>query len=457
MKKVCKILTPGQIPIVALQLFSDDAIHTTVQNQEKLKEIIKAAVECGFNLAMQDVSQCVSDESQIQGILKAMELTGLKMLLGYSKLLNPQECESFVNGFKSYASLAGWYLSTIPKFSQISNVRDCYDRILENDPDHSVYIRLYQQLDSDYTSKCKSYLDYLRCLQGYSYFINNSGTRELVMQDEHTEGLKPMIWSNCFDPVSDNAVRPYYYKTVYSYAAFYKNLRYLRQISLESGNPFWAFCRCEKEKTMSLYLKGTPAIMRLMCYSALAYGAQGLIFSSYQQRADENGKQIFGSPKDSDGNRTEMWYNVQSLISEIRSYTHIFLGGQPVDIRHSGDLGIDQFNQGTGNSFGPCESISAGTKGVLHVLYKNKHRNYLIIVNHDIDNSQTVTLRFNNSWKIVEETPNKLSGLAVSATPAPSQNTLNEGISIGTTTTYSRTITVNRIIEPGGWLIYRYE
>lgn len=75
---------------------------------------------------------------------------------------------------------------------------------------------------------------------------------------------------------------------------------------------------------MSLYLKGTPAIMRLMCYSALAYGAQGLIFSSYQQRADENGKQIFGSPIDSDGNRTEMWYNVRSLISEIRSYTHIF-------------------------------------------------------------------------------------------------------------------------------------
>ncbi len=92
MKKVCKILTPGQIPIVALQLFSDDAIHTTVQNQEKLKEIIKAAVECGFNLAMQDVSQCVSDESQIQGILKASItrdlMPGGYLIFKYRKIAN---------------------------------------------------------------------------------------------------------------------------------------------------------------------------------------------------------------------------------------------------------------------------------------------------------------------------------------------------------------------------------
>ena len=91
-----------------------------------------------------------------------------------------------------------------------------------------------------------------------------------------------------------------------------------------------------------------------------------------------------------------MWYTVRSLIAEIRSFTHIFLGGQPVDIRNSGNLGIEQFNYGTGDAFGPCESISSsGSKGILYVLYKNKDRNYLIIVNHDIDNPQDVTLEFN--------------------------------------------------------------
>ena len=136
-----------------------------------------------------------------------------------------------------------------------------------------------------------------------------------------------------------------------------------------------------------------------------------------------------------------MWYTVRSLISEIRSFTHIFLGGQPVDIRNSGELGIAEFNYGTGDAFGPCYSIASGnkSKGILYVLYKNKNRNYLIIVNHDIDSAQEVTLEFSNLWKITEETP-----LTIFTANQSTQST-NNGL------------TVKRTLTPGGWLIFRYE
>lgn len=339
-----------------------------------------------------------------------------------------------MEGYKPFSSLAGWYLSRLPQFNQIPNLRDCYNRILANDPDHFIYMQIIEGLSSAYTGDCYSYLDYLKYLQGVDYYIKDENVNKvLVKKDDKQPGLQPMIWSNDYNPVSYNTANV---KTIY-YASFYNMLRNMRQISLESGHPFWAFCQCEKVLTSGGYRQGTLASMRLQCYSALAYGAQGLIFSSYQQR---NSTSISESPINMLRKKTDMWYTVRSLIAEIRSFTHIFLGGQPVDIRNSGNLGIEQFNYGTGDAFGPCESISSsGSKGILYVLYKNKDRNYLIIVNHDIDNPQDVTLEFNKLWKIIEET--SLTIYTVSS----STKSTNNGL------------TVTRTLEPSGWLIFRYE
>ena len=87
-------------------------------------------------------------------------------------------------------------------------------------------------------------------------------------------------------------------------------------------------------------------------------------------------------------------------------------------------------------SFGPCDSITSGSKGILYVLYKNKTRNYLIIVNHDIADTQEVTLNFNKIWKIVEETPHAVFTTDLST---------SDGLKI------------TRRLTPGGWVIFRYE
>lgn len=428
MNNIYQNQTPGQFPIVASQLFNYDSSQSATLDQTTLNGICKTAVECGFNYAIQSMSASI-----ITTLLKAMEGTGLKMILGNAQLIEDAHCTNFVNMYKSFATLGGWYLSRLPKFNQISTIRKFYNQILSNDPDHLIYMQLLEGLSTEYTDSCYSYLDYLRCLQGNSYYIKtSSGAKDLVQQDEETSGIKPMIWSNDYDPVSYN---PSGVSTIY-YASFYKMLRDLRQISLESGHPFWSFCQCEKVQTSAGYHEGTPASMRLQCYSALAYGAQGLIFTSYQQRPSTVSTSITESPISINGKKTSRWYEVQSLISEIRSFTHIFLGGQPVDIRNSGNLGIENFNFGTGTAFGPCDSISSESKGILYVLYKNKTRNYLIIVNHDIEKTQDVTLNFNKIWKVVEETPHAVFTTDLST---------SDGLKI------------TRRLAPGGWVIFRYE
>lgn len=430
MENIYKTQTPGQFPFVASQLFNDDSSLTATQKQEKLAKVAQTAVDCGFNLALQSVGM-----STITPLLQGLEGSGLKMIIGNGSLTEEAHCKNFVNGFKSYSSLAGWYLARLPRLSEIPTIKDFYNRILDYDPDHLIYMQLLEGLSSAYTGNCYSYLDYLRFLQGNDYFVNNNGVKELIEQEDNTAGIRPMIWSNKFDPVSYKSSG----QVVIYYADFYKNLRYLRQISLESGHPFWAFCQCEKVADQGSYRQGTPASMRLMCYSALAYGAQGLVFSSYQQRPSSSSQTISNAPIDIYGKQTEMWYTVRSLIAGIKSLSHIFLGGEPTDIRHSGNLGIENFNYGTGSAFGPCDSISAGTKGVLHVLFQNKDRRYLIIVNHDIESSQSVTLKFNKTQKVIEETPLTI------LTPSSTTIATNSGL------------TVTRSLEPGGWAIFRYE
>lgn len=426
---VYKSQTPGQFPIVAQQLFNDNASLSATEKESELRKTCITAVECGFNLALQGVTS-----SSITPLLKGMTGTGMKMILGNAQLTEDAHWENFVTGYKTFPSLAGWYLSRLPKFNEISTIKEYYDKINNLDPDHLIYMQIIEGLSTAYTGNCYTYLDYLKYLQGDPYYIKDEqGNKVLVDRDSNKPGLQPMIWSNDYNPVSYNTAG---LKTIY-YASFYKTLRLMRQMSLESGHPFWAFCQCERVQNSSGYRKGTPASMRLQCYSALAYGAQGLIFSSYQQRNSTN---ISGSPVNMSREKTDMWYDVRSLISEIRSFTHIFLGGQPVDIRNSGNLGIEQFNYGTGDAFGPCNSITSdGSKGILYVLFKNKNRNYLIIVNHDIDSTQNVTLEFSNLWKIVEET-----SLTIYTANSSTKST-NNGL------------TVTRTLQPGGWLIFRYE
>ncbi len=435
MSNIYHIPNPGQLPFVASYLFNDNPSLSASQKQEWLRGVCKTAVECGFNLAMQSVKG-----SSITPLMKAMEGTGLKMILGNAQLSEDAHWQNFVNGYKTFESLGGWYLARLPKFNDLSNLKNYYNRILSADPDHLIYMQLLEGMSTDYTGNCYSYMDYLRCLQGLSYYINSGGAKIEVPASQNTLGIKPMIWSNNYNPVSYKPTG-----TVIYYAPFYKMLNNLRTIAQTSGHPFWTFCQCERVDTESEYRQGTPASMRLQCYSALAYGAQGLIFSSYQQSASTISTSTSNSPIDINCDKTDMWYKVQSLLAEIKGLTHIFLGGTCTSVRHTGNLGIEQPNVLSIDNFGPCQTISAGEKGVLCSLLsnsdgKNTYR-YLIIVNHDIDNPQALTLRLKSQYTVVEETPLTI------LTPASTELCKDNG----------STRVINRNLAPGGCLILRYQ
>lgn len=130
---------PGQLPFVASYLFNDDSSLSASQKQEWLRGVCTTAVECGFNLAIQSVSISIIDS-----LLKGMEGTGLKMILGNSWLTEDANSEYFVNKYKVFESLGGWYLALLPKFSNLSNLKNYYNRIINSDPDHLIYMQLLE-------------------------------------------------------------------------------------------------------------------------------------------------------------------------------------------------------------------------------------------------------------------------------------------------------------------------
>lgn len=426
MANIYQSQTPGQFPIVALNLFNPDNSIPAAERVNNLKKVCYTAVNCGFNLALQSVSYPF-----IGPLLEAMQYSGLKLILNNGSYTDATAWGNLVNSFKASPSLAGWYPARLPLYSDLSKLKTCCDTIAANDRlvnsatgkeegyGHLVFMQLLEGLSKNYTGDCATYTDYLRHLR--------------------SAGVDPMIWANNFNPVVYDTNG----KATVHYDSFYQNLQCLRQISFESGNPFWAYCLCNQYRQGSTVWKATEASMRLQTFAALAYGAQGLIFTSYQQQANSSSITFSESPIDLDGNRTSRWYELRELIAEIHGYTDIFLGGQAVDIRHTGtSIGIRPVNYNTsgstGAAFGPCESIVSGSHGMLLSLFGNKGRTYLVAVNHDVTKTQTVTFNFSKLYKVVEETPKTLFS-----------SDKNEQTTGGTRAT--------RTLQPGGCIIFRYE
>ena len=94
---------------------------SATQKQKWLTDVCKTAVECGFNLALQTVAA-----SSINSLLNAMRGTGMKMILGNAQLTEEAHWQNFVNVCKTFEALGGWYLARLPKFNDLSNLKNYY-------------------------------------------------------------------------------------------------------------------------------------------------------------------------------------------------------------------------------------------------------------------------------------------------------------------------------------------
>lgn len=363
--------TPGEFPIVASTVFNSK----TGPNPGGLE----AVRECGFNLCMETASS-----EQFNNLLKYMEGTGLKILMqDWSFQMNPskdgkwkQNMVTFIERYKNNPLVAGWKLCDEPKWNQLKELKERYELIEDTDSTHLIYINWVGEVISSHTGHCKTLGEYV----------------------DYIQKMFPLdIWSSdCYPIWIKNG------QLLIRYNDFYTDLAAYAQKSAETGKPMWSYCGSMAFTARHHDIPpATEAHLSFEAFSALAYGAQGIVYWTYWQRPSNSYENYTSALVDLDGNKTPAWYAAQSINRQIRALTNVFLGAEMVEVCHTGNIPY-KGTRGLIEDFGPLSRLTNGDKGVLASHLRNNGKDYLLIVNHDVQNKQKVRISFKQKVRVTK-------------------------------------------------------
>lgn len=347
--------TPGKISIVASTI-SPQALPPDTSDFTRM-------AQCGFNLAIEQVA-----EENLEDMLHMMEGSGIRLMISNPALRNIDKVEAFIEKFKGNPMVGGWDLADEPRYSTLDNLSKCYRKIQATDSTHLVYVNLIGGNNRKFTGSSPTYPAYLDSIQRI---------------------ISPQVWSYDLYPIADTRG-----KVEIAFNAFYYNFEIFSALSKATGRPFWAYCMTQQYTSEYMSRPApTESQLRWEIFSALAYGAQGIVYWTYAQRQSTPYETYYTALINSKGEETPIWHAARRVNQEIARYNDVFYGCRLIDARHTGHKNY----QGTlpvKGKIGPLHSISTPKQGVLVSLLQNFGRKYLIIVNHDPDKSQITTLQF---------------------------------------------------------------
>lgn len=444
-----------RIGTIGVNMTSDDLVIMASAAFSPGKDIVQRDLtnirDCGFNAI-----ELGPSETQIGKVMDNSSKTGFSMIEGtdlYSvirsdTLTDQSQCQQYVENYKDRPNLLGWSMGVCPTYNVINsesfkNWMACMRKVrsaTENDAPVLMFIQNKNMPSFISDGSYGSYLNRLKELFTFKGYDDKGDYIEFY----------PEIWVNTLFGVKSSGG-----KTIVD-ADFYAYLESFASVTKSDDEKFWSVCRCVGISAPNYGLDfpaPTKASMMFEAFSALAYGAQGLVFYGY---ADQNTQELedeevtySSSPIDSTGNIDyKVWHDVQEVNTMINKYSSIFKDCVVDRVAHSGDE-IPSGTTGISFPFGPLLSMISKSAGVLASLIEKKVQvgvnsfeteKYLILVNHDIVNSQSVSLLVDANRTVSEVTPTKMP------------NRVNR---LMTTNGYALLFSKN--LAPGGFAIYRWK
>lgn len=347
-------VTPGRISICAASPVPEGVTPT--------KQTYQDLVDCGFNLGTQRGSI-----SYFQNQFKLIGNLDFKYIVGSLDLLTDKRSE-YIRALGKEKQLAGWQLKDEPLYKDLDNLSKIYNSFRKEDPNHFIYFNLVGVLEKAFTGNYKKFSDYLNLIR---------------------QKFNLQVWSFDYYPIIiRNGVMSV------NYDQFYSDLEDFSSISKSTGKPFWSFCETMAYKTRSYSRPAaTEAYLSFEAFSALAYGAQGIVYWAYGLRKSDNSTETFQSALvNMDGKKTDSWYAAKKVNGEIKKYNDVFYGCTVNEVKHTGNKTYKGTKKLTGR-FGPLQSITTGTAGALVSYLSSNGNNYVVIVSHDVEKSQPVNLQ----------------------------------------------------------------
>lgn len=395
----------GVLPIISvmpwLARFDDQWQAPTYADFEGLSE-------CGFNVAV----VLASEYEKIKDAFSYAEQTGIHCILEQYYHMTNQTMVDLVKKFVSNGNLVGFKLKSEPPFTWLNpggEIRDICTKLKELSAGF-IWMDLAYSLDPKIVG---SYTDY----SSYLWYVFRN--------------CRPGVWASNLRPLR-SAVGSIYMKN----DGFFKALG--SYSSVDSAVPFWGYCNCSSSASGSTFHPApTAGVMRYEAFNALAYGAQGIVFADYARRS---GDTYIAAPVNRKGERTDLWYAVQEVVSEIKRYSYIFIGCdvQSAFLRSPGEGDADMQVL---SAVSPVTGITAEKgKGVTVSRLSNGGYDYIVIVSRDPFREQEITVSYKTSYvtthKTVELTPNFMQEGVVGEPPIKMSKTLT--------------------LDPGGYAIIRW-
>lgn len=341
-------LTPvkAEIPIIA-----NIGIPTQHMNMYRLREF----KEAGFDVSFYHHGSMPVDT--LVRFLDDAQAVGVRLLLGSNHLDNaPERCVKRIN---SHPALFGYYLYDEPRPKDIAMVNKRHSSIRKWDREKPCYMNLLPNLG-------RRSLDDLG-IKSYEQYLRDASEIEL-----------PQI-SFDYYPITTDGIRD----------TWYGNLEAVRNESLRTKKPFWAFVLSTPH---IVYPQPTIEMLRLQIYSDLAYGAQAIQYFTYWTPEPDKMYDYHDGPIGLDGKKTKTYYIVKRMNEELKGILPLFDGAEVKSVQH-----LVKVPEGTTRpSTLPANLLKlkvTGHEGALVSTFRSGGHEYLAIVNKDYQSSLKVTLK----------------------------------------------------------------
>lgn len=328
--------------------------------------------ECGFNMTLGSAWPGIDDAALFDGrevngtYVNLFEGTGLKILA-------KADIRSYdrVKEISKSPRLAGYHIKDEPQVKDMPEMGYWFSTIREWD-------------NSD------------RIFYG-NMFPTNGEPKELGGQDYQDYVDKFMTYANpnflSFDmyPVRHHKTED----NIFLAPLWFENLEIVSAKARHYRVPMWTFvqsCQSSAAVNMDEQPKPTEEWMSICAFTGLAYGSQCLQY--YMYRWDYSPEYNYQNACiDADGNRTDTWYYAQSINRQVQAQKFVFLGSELQMSAHTGAETPRGCRRLT-NEMLPegVTAVTTGTAGMLVTTLRNGTSLYLMVVNPDVNNSQSLNI-----------------------------------------------------------------
>lgn len=338
----------GELPITASYAF-----YHPYMNDLQMEWMIEA----GFNNI-----QKVLNYEDTDSLLRLARKYDMNMFVSMVDTRDSTKTKSVVDRYKDEPLVWGFTIYDEPKASQFPMLKSLESRVAKYAPEQNGIINLLPAV--------------------WPQDLGASDYRTYV--EDYVRTVNPPLISLDIYPVKLDKEGKIYIEPI-----LYPTMEVIRDVSRESGRPFWSYILSNKHWN---YPKPKEEYLRFQIFTALAYGAQGLSYYTYlMPDFDKWKKEYSDAPIDWDGNRTDTWYLVRNVNKEVRNLSHVFLGADVIDVSHTGEQ-LPKDTKRLTRLPAPFIGMESFGEGVQVSHLRNGKNEYLVLVNRDVLNKQKVRL-----------------------------------------------------------------